>query len=331
MPSTCQILEPTECNLDYCANLLRNGEVVGVPTETVYGLAGNPLIETSARKIFAVKGRPLIDPLIVHFPAIDAALEHIEAPLHLERLAEHFWPGPMTLVVQKKPSIPNIITAGLESVAIRIPAHPVFKRLLERLEFPLAAPSANPFGYVSPTQAEHVRTTLGEKIPAILDGGDCQHGVESTIIDLRDAERPTILRHGPITPEQIEHCIGTKVLDGTRSSHVGSAQAAPGMLTQHYSPNTSVHLVNNDLELMELPRCDRVAHVYQSKPSAATDHDTYWLSEDGNPEAIAHNLFALIQRLDQMDYRQINIAKAQNSGIGIAINDRLSRAAAKLK
>ncbi len=329
MPAPCQILEPTEQNLNHCASLLRTGQVIGVPTETVYGLAGNALDEKSVRKIFAVKGRPLIDPLIVHFATPEAARQHIEAPKDFDTLAKQFWPGPMTLVVRKKSSIPDIVTAGLDSVAIRVPQHPTFHSLLERLDFPLAAPSANPFGYVSPTQAKHVQTTLGERITAVLNGGDCQHGLESTIIDLRTPDRPTILRHGPILTVDIQRALLKEVIDGTQSSKVGSAQAAPGMLTQHYSPNTAIHLVENDTELKSLSSNENIALIFQQKPTKEAGPDVYWLSESGALDEIAHNMFALIQRLDQLDYSAIGLSKAPNEGIGQAINDRLTRAASK--
>ncbi len=330
MPAICKTLEPSEQNIDFCADLLRSGKVVGIPTETVYGLAGNALVEESIRKIFTVKGRPLIDPLIVHFPTPSAALEHIEATEKFEELATRFWPGPMTLVVSKKPSIPDIATAGLSSVAVRVPSHPVFQSLLERLAFPLAAPSANPFGYVSPTQAKHVQITLGERISAVLDGGNSKHGLESTIIDLRDPKVPTLLRHGPITKREIQHCLGRKVTDLTKSSKVGRAQTAPGMMTQHYSPNASVHLVEDDSELAKRSKTQRTANIYLRKPVTTIDQHDYWFSEDGDLQMIAHNMFALIQRLDQLNYTRINIAKAPHSGIGKAINDRLSRAAIEL-
>jgi L-threonylcarbamoyladenylate synthase len=292
MATTCEILDPNTHNLSRCCALLRSGEVVGVPTETVYGLAGNALSADSARRIFSVKGRPLIDPLIVHFPSSEAALQHIEAPDGFAELTQRFWPGPLTLVVNKQDSIPDIVTAGLNSVAIRVPRHPVFRSLLEQVDFPLAAPSANPFGYVSPTQAGHVQTTLGDRIPAVLDGGESQHGLESTILDLRNPEKPKILRYGPVLKSEIEAVL----LQSSQST--------------------------SDL---------KVAAIFQTKPRQVRDPHHYWFSEGGDLKEIAHNLFALIQRLDHMDYQQIWIAKANNTGIGEAINDRLGRAATKFK
>lgn len=333
MPNHCTLFEPTEPNLDTCAQYLREGEVVGMPTETVYGLAGNALSEDSARKIFSVKGRPLIDPLIVHFAEASAATAHIQSNLAFEILAASFWPGPLTMVVKKQASIPDIITAGLPSVAIRVPQHPVFRAVLQRLDFPLAAPSANPFGYVSPTLAEHVQHTLGTRIPAVLDGGPCTFGLESTIVDLRDPENPTILRHGPITQEALSKALGCEVIDRTIGSGDGQAQAAPGQLTQHYSPRAKVQLFAYGIvpaDLAEITQRTQAAILFNAKPSfdRLREH-TYWLSEDGNANTVAHNLFELIQRLDQQGYTELHIELSEDQGIGKAINDRLRRAAAK--
>ncbi|MGJ8641364.1 MAG: L-threonylcarbamoyladenylate synthase [Opitutaceae bacterium] len=333
MKHSCTIFQPTEDALDTCAQLLREGNVVGVPTETVYGLAGNPLCEDSARKIFSVKGRPLIDPLIVHFPDVKAAIAHIQVNTAVELLAETFWPGPLTMVVKKKDSIPDIVTAGLPSVAIRVPRHPVFRSLLKRLEFPLAAPSANPFGYVSPTLASHVHGTLGERIPAIIDGGPCLLGIESTIIDLRDPFQPAILRHGPITQEALAKALGTTVIDHTAGIGNGRPQTAPGQLTQHYSPRAQVRLFQNGTvpeKLAAITHHKSHAVVFNQKPRLAplSDH-TFWLSEDGSLESVAHNLFELIQRLDQQGFDELHVELSPGEGIGKAINDRLKRAAAK--
>jgi L-threonylcarbamoyladenylate synthase len=325
MPEHCKILAPNETNLDRVADLLRGGAVVGMPTETVYGLAGNALSEPAVRRIFEVKGRPLIDPLIVHFSSIEAAGAHVELNERARELAARFWPGALTLVLPKKPSIADLVTAGLPSVAIRVPGHPIFRSLLERLDFPLAAPSANPFGYVSPTLAAHVQTTLGERIPAVLDGGAAEHGVESTIVDLRDPKAPRILRPGPISAEDLgiepAHTIGAP------ASSDGSAQAAPGMLSQHYSPHTPIALFDHGAQPDAVAPSE--ALLFNMKPSGHLSENTFWLSESGDPREIAHNLFMLIQKLDGMGYSQLRVERAAHTGIGVAINDRLGRAAAK--
>lgn len=324
MPHACKILSPTAENLDLCADLLRDEAVVGIPTETVYGLAGNALNEVSVRKIFEVKGRPLIDPLIVHFNSIEKAEAHVVFNDRARELATRFWPGALTMVLPKKDTISDLVTAGLPSVAVRVPGHPIFRSLLEQLDFPLAAPSANPFGYVSPTLAEHVANTLGDRILAVIDGGACQHGVESTIVDLRDPESLTILRPGPISADQL----GIREMDTTPIVSNSSAQAAPGMLTQHYSPNTPIALYANGEQPVGATASE--ALVYNSKPLAsAMKVDTFWLSEGGDLAEIAHNLFSLIQKLDGAGYTKLHVERTENIGIGVAVNDRLSRAAAK--
>lgn len=333
MAHTHKILEANTANLDRCADLLRSEEVVGMPTETVYGLAGNALNEASVRKIFDVKGRPLIDPLIVHFSNLEAAEAHIETNDSVRRLAKAFWPGPLTMVVPKKASIPDLVTAGLPSVAIRVPQHPIFREILQRLDFPLAAPSANPFGYVSPTLASHVAHTLGSRIHAVLDGGACDFGLESTIIDLRDPQAPAILRHGPITEAQINETLDAQVTSHIGSSNDTTAQSAPGLLTKHYSPEARVTLLphGEQLSVKTAPE-PKIALLSNQKPTWHTNQpNVFWLSEDGNLSEIAHNLFELIQRLDQQGYQQLWIEQAIEEGLGQAINDRLRRAAAKLE
>ena len=319
-----EILAPSEANLERVADYLRGGQVVGAPTETVYGLAGNALDEVAVRKIFEVKGRPFIDPLIVHFSSLQRATKHAIFNDRALELAARFWPGALTLVLPKKASIPDIVTAGMPSVAIRVPGHPVFHSLLKKLDFPLAAPSANPFGYVSPTLAKHVQTTLGERIPAILEGGACQHGVESTIADLRDPDRPRILRPGPISAEALG--ISSETI-ATSAKNDSSAQSAPGMLTQHYSPRTLITLFKHGGQPND-PDGDE-AVIFNAKPETIIGSDVFWLSESGDLNEIAHNLFMLIQKLDVGSYARIHVERAAEYEIGIAVNDRLTRAAAK--
>lgn len=314
--------------------MLHENGVIAVPTETVYGLAGNALSKLSTGKIFSIKGRPLIDPLIVHFKDLQSAETHITASKRLHRLAEAFWPGPLTVVVPKKESIPDIVTAGFPSVAIRVPQHPVFQSVLNCVNFPLAAPSANPFGYVSPTLAEHVQNTLGDKIDAILDGGPCEFGLESTIIDLRNTESPVILRHGPITPEQIENVLGVTLTTPENTVCENVAQVAPGRLTKHYSPHAQMVLHERG-ELQEidpkvLPLPETTAFVCSRKPDWYTHQpNIFWLSETGDLETVASNLFKLVYKLDQLEFKEIRIEKVIEAGLGRAINDRLRRAAAK--
>ncbi len=324
MSQACKILQASAENIDLCVDLLRDEAVVGVPTETVYGLAGNALKDVSLRKIFEVKGRPMLDPLIVHFSSIEQAEIHAEFNERARALAAQFWPGALTLVLPKKDTISDLVTAALPSVAVRVPGHPIFRSLLERLEFPLAAPSANPFGYVSPTLAEHVVATLGDRILAVLDGGACEHGVESTIVDLRDPDAPKLLRPGPLSTEQLGMQDVEKEL---KQSSNELAQAAPGMLTQHYSPNTPITLFGHDEQPSNVRKSEAV--LYNTKPAGKVAENTFWLSESGDLTEIAHNLFMLIQKLDVRDYTQLKVERAEHVDIGIAVNDRLSRAAAK--
>ena len=325
-------LSPTDANIRRCADLLREGAPVAVPTETVYGLAADARNEDAVRRIFAVKGRPLIDPLIVHCANLAALRECAEAPTALDRLAEAFWPGPLTVVLPKKPGIPGLVTAGLPSVAVRIPAHPLFRRLLAAFGGPLAAPSANPFGYVSPTRAEHVARTLGKRISAVLDGGACEHGVESTILDLRTPEQPRVLRHGPVDAAMLEAVLGIGVESAEPRTEAARKPAiAPGQLSRHYSPRTTIRLFGPGEA--PPPQVDRnvgpAALLRLRRPPGAEPGDNvFWLAEDGDLSTAAHNLYDLLQRLDARGYACLYVERPENTGIGRAINDRLARAAA---
>lgn len=319
-----RILKDSPGALEECANLLRNDELVAVPTETVYGLAGNALSETAVRKIFSVKGRPLIDPLITHFKSAQEAFSLVKSNDTAQVLASAFWPGPLTLVLEKTPIIPDLVTAGLNSAAVRVPHQPIMQSLLHKLDFPLAAPSANPFGYVSPTRPEHVAQTLGSKIGAILDGGNCQHGIESTVLDVRNPEIIHILRPGPIGAEQIEELLGCAVHNAANFDSAG-AQTSPGQLSKHYSPKTKIVIMEHGQ--LEFTARTGEATVANKKPASVDQEHVYWLSDDGNLETIARNFFDLIQKLDRMNYKRLIIESAPNRGIGIALNDRLRRAA----
>ncbi|NCG08194.1 MAG: threonylcarbamoyl-AMP synthase [Verrucomicrobia bacterium] len=325
------ILNTSDENLQSCAERLRRNELVAVPTETVYGLAGNALSESAVRKIFEIKGRPFLDPLIVHCRHYQATLDYIEDNEAFQKLAQKFWPGPLTLIAQKKAAIPDLVTAGLPSVAIRVPAQPVFQNLLKLCNLPLAAPSANPFGYVSPTEAAHVAHTLGKDLPVILDGGRCKHGVESTIIDVRNPDKPILLRYGPIALETIQENLQAPLAIQLNGSTDKNAQTAPGMLSKHYSPRARVHLLENGSNPDKEFYCGKkTAFVYLHKAKIeALDSQTFWLTEDGKLETAAHNLFALLQSLDAENYTDIVVELAEDRDVGLAINDRLKRAAAR--
>jgi L-threonylcarbamoyladenylate synthase len=247
-PRQARIYRGNPRNLALLAARLRSGELVAVPTETVYGLAGNAFDAKAAAKIFRAKGRPADDPLIVHLHDLHQLFEVCRPNEAALQLARAFWPGPLTLVLPKHPRIPDLVTAGRPSVAVRMPAHPLFRKLLKLTALPLAAPSANPFGYISPTSAEHVRQGLGSKIDAILDGGPAAIGLESTILDLRNPRRPTLLRPGAITAEQLAAVLGRPVRSLRRparqnkKSSAPRGQIAPGLLLRHYSPRTPLRL-----------------------------------------------------------------------------------------
>lgn len=323
-----KILRPTEENLRDLRKFLRFGGLVGVPTETVYGLAANALDPEACAKIFEVKRRPANDPLICHVPSL-AALDAIcEAnPLAL-RLARRFWPGPLTFVLPKRPQIPDIVTSGMDSVAVRCSAHPDFHRLVEPCDFPLAAPSANPFAYISPTTAQHVQASLGERIQFILDGGPCAFGVESTIVDLRDEDRPRVLRYGALPVEDIEIELD-RSLDRPLPSQAeeNGRFLAPGALPKHYSPRVPLES-RGGISLEELSRLPRNhAALLLAKPAEPLPENVHWLSENGKLSEIAAGLYAKLRELDDGRYEKIVAEEAPELGLGLAINDRLRRAA----
>jgi L-threonylcarbamoyladenylate synthase len=304
---------------------LEAGELVAIPTETVYGLAGNALDENAVMQIFKVKNRPTFDPLIVHTDSIEKVQDFVttmsaEALL----LAHHFWAGALTLLLPKKSIIPDLVTSGSPLVAIRIPNHPLTLTLLKNLAFPLAAPSANPFGYISPTTAQHVAAQLGDKIPYILDGGECALGLESTIVGFENGA-PTIYRKGGISMEAIEKVIG-KVQVKTYSS---SNPQAPGMLKSHYAPR--IPLVLGDIEKLIPQYENRKIGIlsFQKYFTQIPKNQQITLSASGSLEEAAKHLFAAMRELDQMNLDIILAELLPEKELGRAINDRLRRAAAQ--
>jgi L-threonylcarbamoyladenylate synthase len=301
--------------------LLQAGKLVAIPTETVYGLAANALDADAVIHIFETKNRPHFDPLIVHvggMAQVDEVAAHI--PEVAYRLMEALWPGPLTIVLQKHERVPHIVTSGLDTVGVRMPDHALTLELLRSLNFPLAAPSANPFGYISPTNALHVAEQLGERIPYILDGGECAIGVESTIIDC-SGDTPTILRLGGTAVETIEEIIGPVRVNAISTS----SPQAPGMLHSHYAPRKPLR-VGNIHELL---------HEHGNDVSILSFKDSFHnfrnirLSEIGDLHEAARNLFAAMRKLDA-DHHSVIIAEfVPDYGLGRAINDRLKRAAAK--
>jgi len=325
-----RIYQGTLRNLRFLARKLQQGEIVAVPSETVYGLAGNALNARACRKIFTAKGRPSTDPLIVHIHSLrqlqDVAVINPAALL----LAKKFWPGPLTLILPKREVVPDTVTAGLPSVAVRMPSDPLFRRLLKLCGLPLAAPSANPFGYVSPTTAAHVHHGLGLQIDHILDGGPTKIGLESTIVDLRQPAHPRLLRPGAISARELSRTLGVAVRPGLKGTGDSKqAQIAPGSLQRHYSPHARV-VLHRRLSLRQAAKGDPAdAWLFLQRPPGPARRHLYWFDVAGTAPAIARKLFAMLRQLDHAGYQRIHVELMPGTGLAEAINDRLRRAAAK--
>jgi L-threonylcarbamoyladenylate synthase len=313
-------------DINKAKEILLKNELVAIPTETVYGLAGNAYNETALKKIFKLKNRPFYNPLIVHLKSAscisDVALEIPESALIL---ADKFWPGPLTLVLKKQPHISDLITAGKETVAIRVPNHPVALALLDKLDFPLAAPSANPFGSISPTNAEHVFNYFGKELNVILDGGECEKGLESTIIGFEN-NQPVLYRHGSISLEEIEKITG-KLSITTNSDKTPNS---PGMLSRHYAPKTDTYLTNNVSELLKCFKGKKIGIMVFKNPlyNNSIIHEEI-LSKSGDINEAAKNLYAAMHRLDQKNLDIIIAERLPDIGLGKTMNDKLERATKK--
>lgn len=307
------------------ANHLTNGDVVAIPTETVYGLAANALNAGAVAKIFEAKQRPFFDPLIVHTHAIKEVHQFVnEIPDQLQMLANQFWPGPLTLLLPKKDIIPDIVTAGLPLVGIRIPHQKETLQLLKQLNFPLAAPSANPFGYVSPTSAIHVYQQLQGKIPYILDGGECKVGLESTIVGMQN-NQVTIFRMGGLSIESIEEIVG-KVNFNLQQ---GDNPAAPGMLSSHYATHKPIIIGNIEENIIRYSSLKVGIISFRKRFKEIANQYGYTLSNNGDLNEAAQHLFAAMRELDNSEVEIILTEKFPEEGLGKAINDRLNRASFK--
>jgi L-threonylcarbamoyladenylate synthase len=330
MKPLARIHRGTPGNLRRLAQVLRRGGLVAVPTETVYGLAASALDAKACRQIFRAKRRPADDPLIVHVADLRMLSTVAETNAAVPALARAFWPGPLTLVLCRKAVIPDVVTSGLPSVAVRMPAHPLLRRLLRLCGLPLAAPSANPFGYISPTTARHVRDGLGSSIAHILDGGPCRHGLESTIVDLRDPLKPVLLRPGVITAADISTVLGVPVRSVTRKRPSGAPVLAPGLLARHYSPQRPMQTHRKISSAMVARAGSDEAWICFRRPEwAGRSQNVFWLSAQGGIREAGRRLFALLRRLDQGTWTRLHAELAPPEGPGIAINDRLLRAAAR--
>lgn len=296
------------------AEVLRDGGLVAVPTETVYGLAARADREDAVRKIYDAKGRPSFNPLIIHVPDVAAAARLARLDERAERLAAHFWPGALTLVLplREDAGIAALVTAGLPTVALRCPDHPVMRALLAACALPLAAPSANRSGAVSPTTPQHVVDSLGDRVDLILDGGPCRLGLESTIVALREDGSWQVLRPGPISEAEIEEAIG----QGAALGSDGAKIEAPGQLSSHYSPGKPVRLDVGQAR-------DDEFHI----GFGAVEGDVN-LSQAGNLEEAAANLYAVLHNAALSAKLAIAVAPIPEDGVGRALRDRLQRAAA---
>ena len=298
------------------ARLIRAGQLVAFPTETVYGLGANALDPAAIERVYLAKERPASSPLIVHACSIEMARSLVrEWPESAERLSRAYWPGPLTLVLPKNARIPDRVTAGLDTVAIRIPSHPIALELIREAGVPIAAPSANRFGQLSPTTAEHVRLSLGDRVALILDGGPCEVGIESTVVSLAGMNA-LLLRPGMISQAGLEQVIGK--IDSA-SPEMGEAHRSPGLHPKHYSPNTPLLLVQG----AALPPEGKGAYLWIREPARA-EHSVEMPS---GPVEYAANLYAVLHRVDLQGWDWIEVERPPGGAIWAGIRDRLERAA----
>lgn len=305
-----------------CQQLLKDKKLVAIPTETVYGLAANAFDENAVQQIFEMKGRPRFNPLIIHIHKLEQLNELAKnIPPSALKLAEFFWPGSLTLILPKKDKVPSSVTAGKSTVGIRMPNHPMTLKLLEGLPFPLAAPSANPFTRVSPTSAEHVARYFDGRISAILDGGPCEVGLESTIVGF-EGDIPIVYRKGGISIEAIEAVVGNvKLLIENETS-----PQAPGMLLKHYSPKTPLILSNDLNDTIKKYGTKKMGILSFYKNDFPSAEIVKTLSPKKNMETAAKNLFAALHDLDEANLDIIIAERFPDEGLGSSINDRLLRA-----
>lgn len=315
-------------DIDKAREVLNQGKLLAIPTETVYGLAGNAFDETAVNAIFSLKNRPKNNPLIVHIKS----LEYIEnvainIPEKAKRLASHFWPGPLTLVLPKNPEISDLITAGKDTVAVRMPNHPLTLSLLNKLDFPLVAPSANPFGSISPTSAAHVMHYFEDELEVVLDGGDCVNGIESTIVGFEEEEL-VVYRLGTLPLEEIEAVVGPVKLKNSTSAN----PQAPGMQERHYAPNKQSYLTQNVDQFLMLNSLDNVGVIsFQSEILSPRISQQIVLSPKGDLKEASRNLYKAMHQLDLSSVECIVFKTFPKEGLGLTINDKLKRATTQKK
>jgi L-threonylcarbamoyladenylate synthase len=307
--------------LSQAVQALKRGEVIGLPTETVYGLAADAMNIAAVRKIFALKGRPVDHPLIVHI-ADSAQLSKwaINIPEEAFVLAQHFWPGPLTIILQKHHSVPDEVTGGQNTIGLRCPAHPLALVLLQQLNSGVAAPSANRFGHISPTTAQHVRNEFGDAVAIVLDGGECEVGIESTIIDL-SSEQPRLLRPGMISQTDIESVIGSIASQANQES-----PRVSGSLAAHYAPHTPMRMLARDALILEYGlKVKQGLHCEVLCLDTLPD-DVKGLSLSNEYHAYAHGLYAAMRELDSRHADLLLMEQTPQTSDWLAVNDRLSRA-----
>ncbi len=315
-------------NICEAKRFLEQGDVIAVPTETVYGLAANANIESAVRKIFEIKNRPFTNPVILHFHNQAQMTPYInEIPKTLKALADAFWPGPFTLLLEKTEIVSNKITAVNARVAVRIPSNPTFLELLKTLDYPLAAPSANPYGKISPTSAQHVFDYFDTKIPFILDGGRCHTGIESTIVGL-EQDKVVIYRYGTISPEQIKNIIGYWPI--VQNLSINKVPEASGMVLHHYAPDTPCYVFKAQDHTDWNPHYGYILFGKHA-PTLEESENIVYLSNTQNENEAAARLYEIMHSFDQKKFAKIFIELLPDSGIGLAINDKILRASAKYK
>jgi len=314
----------TGTDLQKAADFLRKGELVAIPTETVYGLAANALNEDAVLKIYAAKNRPRFNPLILHVSGLSQAQAFVkDIPEEAYQLANAFWPGPLTLLLPKSALVPDLVTAGSDRVAIRVPDHRLTLQLLQEIQLPLAAPSANPSGYVSPTTAEHVAAGLSGQIPYILDGGACQVGLESTIVGWNEAGKTEIYRLGGITSEAIEEVVGHPV---PISKKITENPDTPGQLKSHYATHTPLYIGDAGQLAGSFAGMKIILIRFKELHPGFPAEQQLVLAPTGTKEEAACNLFRILRQADAQEAEVILAEALPDEGIGKAVNDRLERA-----
>jgi L-threonylcarbamoyladenylate synthase len=313
-------------DIEQAVAVLRAGGLVAFPTETVYGLGADASNPQAVRRIFAVKGRPTDHPLIVHIAdAVQIANWARDIPRAAHALARKFWPGPLTLVLKRAAHVGDLVTGGQDTVALRVPSHPVAQALLRRFGSGIAAPSANRFGRVSATTADHVRREFGSEVECVLDGGACEVGIESTIVDL-SGSRPALLRPGRITAQELEQALGTPL-----AAPDAQSPRAPGMLSRHYAPRTPLMVMEADLLLelaASLMRQGKRVAVLARSATRPISPDLVWIAAPGEAAGYAHDLYANLRRLDEAGCDAILVEQPPRDAAWAAVADRLARAAA---